>query len=155
MKMVLGGDTTIDSSKKSHDKKKNSNPVLNKESNSSPSQNTNSGSSSVEDLLDHPSKVDETNQMDGLYSDIHNGRKREYSTLRAKRRQRVTENDAPPQSISKTYFLWYIQMLEHGLRIFLFWLGDEDAMTRSYLDDEEQEMKGHASIHQSTKSKQL
>jgi tetratricopeptide (TPR) repeat protein len=35
------------------------------------------------------------------------------------------------------YFVFYIKMVERGLRKMLYWLGDEDALTRSYLDDDD------------------
>ena len=144
---------TVFSDKKRHGRDKESNHVSNAGHNS---QNTDSGSSlcSVENLLGCSSKVDETKQVNGLYSDIHKTSKREYSTLRAKRRRRRFA-ERPSHSIPQTVFLWCIKMLEFGLRKILFWLGDEDAMTRSYLDDEEQVINDHSRIHQDNKSKQL
>lgn len=39
------------------------------------------------------------------------------------------------------YFLFYIKMVERCLRKTLYWLGEEDAMSRSYLDDDESSKK--------------
>jgi tetratricopeptide (TPR) repeat protein len=38
--------------------------------------------------------------------------------------------------LENRYFVFYIKMVERGLRKLLYWLGEEDAMNRSYLDDD-------------------
>lgn len=43
--------------------------------------------------------------------------------------------------LENRYFVFYIKMVERGLRRLLYWLGEEDAMTRSYLDDDDDESR--------------
>jgi tetratricopeptide (TPR) repeat protein len=105
---------------------------------------------------------DQGNHHQGsLYADVNTTR--EYSTLRAKPRRKkqrfatrssLDKNDktmtfaqqgVPSSSSSSSssptatrrYFVWYMKMIEQGLRKTLYWLGDEEAMTRSFDDDEE------------------
>jgi tetratricopeptide (TPR) repeat protein len=78
----------------------------------------------------------------GLYSDIHSSKpsQREYSTLRARKRKPQIE-DTPSTGgseghVTNSYVIWYAQMLERGLRRILYWLGDEEAMSRSFEEEE-------------------
>lgn len=88
-----------------------------------------------------------------LYNeDENNTTKREFSTLRARRKKKkpiqkkanhetnqkkmVANGNTSPS----TYFIWYMQKIEFGLRKILFWLGDEEAMTRTFDENEEKEL---------------
>ena len=73
-----------------------------------------------------PSMSDSTNR---LYNN-HN-HKRAYSTLRAKRP--LAKTSEPP---TKSYFQWYLGMVERSLRKILFWLGDTEAMTKDFSKEE-------------------
>lgn len=106
---------------------------------------------------------DDVNDEDldkGLYSDIHSSKssKREYSTLRARARKRKPqiENNLTTLERPITYVMWYAQMLERGLRRILYWLGDEEAMSRSFEEEEGGTNMSMNSQHQrSSKIKQL
>lgn len=89
------------------------------------------------------------NNMNGLYSDLSDKTiQREYSTLRA-RKKRISKKKSS-ESIhhqlqkqeeeridSPNYFIWYLKMVEYSLRKVLHFLGDEDALTRPYYDEDD------------------
>jgi len=67
----------------------------------------------------------------GLYDDVT--KRRAYSTLRARPKGKKKNQDqtiVPEEEGS--YVFWYISMMERSLRKILYWLGDKDAMTRSF-----------------------
>uniref|UniRef100_A0A7S3V7N1 Uncharacterized protein n=1 Tax=Chaetoceros debilis TaxID=122233 RepID=A0A7S3V7N1_9STRA len=93
------------------------------------------------------------NDLDqGLYKDV-NQRQKEYSTLRAdfgrqQQRQRQRRKRQVPAISNRgngngnsnaakanVYIVWYAQMAERSLRKILYWLGDKDAMTKSFQED--------------------
>jgi len=59
-----------------------------------------------------------------LYNDVG---KREYSTLRARSNDKI-----PREEEQRGALVWYIKMVERSLRKILYWLGDEDAMIKSF-----------------------
>ncbi len=132
MKIVLGGETFIETQESSK-----------------------SDQANVNDNYVNDKDLDK-----GLYSDIHTSKssQREYSTLRARpsKQKALIEATSSTPERPLPYVMWYAQMLERGLRRILYWLGDEEAMSRSF---EEKEGCTNISIYsqhqRSSKVKQL
>jgi len=87
-------------------------------------------------LEGNPAEVSEQHST-GLYDDVTN--RRAYSTLREKfkgKEQKRHQTTVPEEE--RSYMLWYITMMDRSLRKILYWLGDKDAMTRTFeeLEDE-------------------
>jgi len=95
---------------------------------------------------------------DRLYKE-ETTKKREYSTLKAKQRKKpeVTNGrysyDPNNTQNSDSFYAWYLKMIERGLRKALYWLGDEEAMNRSFDENEEETSNQRSS--QYMKEKQL
>lgn len=69
----------------------------------------------------------------GLYDDVT--KRRAYSSLRARpKRKKKNQDQTIVQEEEGSYTFWYISMMERSLRKLLYWLGDKDAMTRSFED---------------------
>ena len=89
---------------------------------------TRTSTCTIQELANDQALSSGPDSTDRLYSN-HN-QKRAYSTLRAKRR--------PVQAdlVEKSYFQWYLEMMERSLRKVLFWLGDTEAMTKDFTKEE-------------------
>ena len=116
MQLVLGGGPT-----------RNENAILTNNSNQS-------------DITSQANKEcclgDSNNEFNSsLYDDFQSSSsfQREYSTLRAKKRQ-CNQDNRIEQPKYNAFIVWYARMIERGLRKVLFWFGDEEAMTRSFND---------------------
>ena len=140
MKLVLGGvvdNTNICINDSFGSEQKSALPILS-------ASNSLVGSKKVSPDLEQKD-VAEKNEVQGLYTDIHTPslsssksmKAREYSTLRAKPRKRSCsstrrsnntstqeEMEMQPSSAVRTYYLWYMQMVECSLRKVLQWLDE-------------------------------
>lgn len=137
MKIMLGGqaNTTISSSKSQQSSNENDDEK-----------------SSLEIGMNRAKNDQNSSPVTPLYnnSDPTTAKKREFSTLRARRKKcrkdtvmssKLGEGNGEEVVASgrnsQSYFTWYIQKVEFGLRKILFWLGDEEAMTRSFEECDE------------------